>query len=45
VGFSTLMVSEFVPTVYFGSLVTLTMIGGLVGNIVALPLLIKVVEK
>jgi uncharacterized protein len=45
VGFSTLCVSEFIPTVYFGSLVTLTMIGGLVGNVVALPLLIKVVEK
>jgi predicted RND superfamily exporter protein len=45
VGFSTLMVSEFIPTVYFGTLVTLTMIGGLVGNLVVLPLLIRVVER
>jgi predicted RND superfamily exporter protein len=45
VGFSTLCVSEFIPTVYFGSLVTLTMVGGLVGNIVALPLLIRAVER
>lgn len=45
VGFSTLCVSEFIPTVYFGSLVSLTMVGGLVGNLVALPLLIRVVER
>lgn len=45
VGFSTLMVSEFIPTVYFGTLVTLTMIGGLVGNLVALPLLIRTIER
>lgn len=45
VGFSTLMVSQFIPTVYFGTLVTLTMIGGLVGNLVVLPLLIRVVER
>jgi predicted RND superfamily exporter protein len=45
VGFSTLMVSEFIPTVYFGTLVTLTMIGGLLGNLMVLPLLIRVVER
>jgi predicted RND superfamily exporter protein len=45
VGFSTLCFSEFIPTVYFGTLVSLTMIGGLVGNLVALPLLLRVVEK
>ncbi len=45
VGFSTLCVSEFIPTVYFGTLVSLTMIGGLVGNLVALPLLIRAVER
>lgn len=37
VGFSTLCLSEFVPTIYFGSLVSLTMIGGLFGNLVFLP--------
>jgi uncharacterized protein len=45
VGFLTLMVSEFIPTVYFGTMVSLTMIGGLVGNLVVLPLLIRVVER
>jgi predicted RND superfamily exporter protein len=45
VGFSTLMVSEFIPTVYFGTLVSLTMIGGLLGNLVVLPQLIRVVER
>jgi len=45
VGFSTLCVSDFIPTVYFGALVSLTMIGGLVGNLVALPLLIRTVER
>jgi predicted RND superfamily exporter protein len=45
VGFSTLSVSEFIPTVYFGALVSLSMVGGLVGNLVALPLLLRVVER
>ena len=44
VGFATLCFSEFVPTVYFGALVSLSMIGGLVGNLMVLPLLIRVVE-
>jgi len=41
VGFSTLCVSDFVPTIYFGALVSLSMIGGLVGNLIVLPLLIR----
>ena len=45
VGFSTLCTSDFVPTVYFGALVSLSMIGGLVGNVVALPVLIHLVER
>ncbi|PQO35745.1 hypothetical protein C5Y96_08815 [Blastopirellula marina] len=40
-GFSVLCVSDFVPTIYFGVLVGLTMLGGLVGNLVILPLSIK----
>ncbi len=44
VGFSTLCFSQFVPTIYFGTLVSLSMIGGLVGNLVMLPLLIRWVE-
>lgn len=41
VGFTTLCVSEFVPTVYFGALVSLSMVGGMLGNLLLLPLLIK----
>ncbi len=40
VGFTTLCLSEFIPTVYFGTLVSLSMVGGLIGNLIALPVLI-----
>ncbi|MEW4563431.1 MMPL family transporter [Bremerella sp. JC770] len=40
-GFSILCVSDFVPTIYFGVLVGLTMLGALVGNLIILPLSIK----
>lgn len=39
-GFMSLATSEFVPTVVFGTLASLTMLGGLLGNLVVLPLLI-----
>jgi len=39
-GFISLCTSEFVPTVVFGALASLTMLGGLFGNLVVLPLLI-----
>ncbi len=42
VGFSVLCTSEFVPTIYFGLLVSLSMFGGLFGNLVLLPILLKV---
>lgn len=45
VGFATLCVSDFVPTIYFGALVSLNMIGGLIGNIVILPILIRLVDR
>lgn len=45
VGFSTLCFSEFIPTIYFGTLVSLSMIGGLVGNLLVLPLLIRAVNR
>lgn len=44
-GFSTLCLSNFVPTVYFGVLVSLTMFGGLAGNLVLLPLLLMLLER
>lgn len=43
VGFTALCLSEFVPTIYFGVLVSMTMIGGMAGNLVVLPLLLKMV--
>lgn len=44
VGFTVLATSEFIPTVYFGVLVSLAMFGGLMGNLLVLPLLIRMVE-
>ena len=45
VGFATLCISDFVPTIYFGALVSLSMIGGLAGNLIVLPLLIRLVDR
>jgi predicted RND superfamily exporter protein len=45
VGFATLCYSDFVPTVYFGTLVSLSMIGGLMGNLLVLPLLIQWLDR
>ncbi len=39
-GFAVLSTSEFMPTVYFGVLVSMAMLGGLAGNLVILPLLL-----
>jgi hypothetical protein len=44
VGFSALCFSQFVPTIYFGVLVALAMLGGLAGNLVVLPLLLRMIE-
>lgn len=43
VGFSVLCTSDFVPTIYFGALVSLSMLGGLIGNLVLLPLMLGAV--
>ncbi len=45
VGFATLCVSDFIPTIYFGALVSLSMIGGLVGNILVQPMLIRRLDR
>ncbi len=45
VGFSVLTVSNFMPTVHFGILVSVAMLGGLAGNLVFLPLLLPIVER
>ena len=44
-GFSTLVISAFMPTVHFGLLVSVAMLGGLAGNLTALPLLLRVVHR
>ena len=45
VGFSVLITSQFVPTIYFGALVSLAMLGGLLGNLIVLPLLLSWFER
>ncbi len=42
VGFGSLCFSEFIPTVFFGGLVGLSMLGGLFGNLIVLPVLLSV---
>jgi predicted RND superfamily exporter protein len=36
-----LTLSEFIPLVYFGGLLSLSMLGGLVSDLVMLPLLLR----
>ena len=45
VGFSVLAMSHFVPLIYFGVLVSLAMIGGLLGNLLLLPAFIPWVDR
>lgn len=40
-GFLVLCTSQFVPTIYFGALGSLSLIGGLLGNLIVLPLLLE----
>lgn len=44
-GFTVLTLSHFIPLVYFGVLVSVAMLGGLTGNLVLLPLLLRLVES
>lgn len=43
IGFSALCLSQFVPIIYFGVLVNLSILGGLGANLVLLPLLLRLV--
>jgi predicted RND superfamily exporter protein len=40
IGFGSLVFSQFIPTAFFGGLVGLSMLGGLFGNLVVLPVLL-----
>jgi predicted RND superfamily exporter protein len=44
VGFAAMATSQFVPTIYFGVLVSISMLGALFGNLVWLPLLLRVFQ-
>ena len=41
VGFAVLSLSHFIPLVYFGLLLSVAMVGGLIGDLVLLPLLLQ----
>lgn len=45
VGFSVLTYSHFIPLVYFGILVSVAMLGGLAGNLLLLPLLLRSLSR
>jgi len=45
VGFSVLTVSHFIPLVYFGVLVSFAMVGGLLGDLVLLPLIVRWIDR
>jgi predicted RND superfamily exporter protein len=45
IGFGVLITSDFVPTIYFGALMSLAMLGGMLGNLIVLPLLLSWTEK
>jgi predicted RND superfamily exporter protein len=40
-GFLVLVISSFIPTVHFGILVSVAMLGGLAGNLIVLPLILR----
>ena len=45
VGFLALTTSEFIPTVSFGRLSCLTLLGGLLGNLLVLPVLLSLAAR
>jgi predicted RND superfamily exporter protein len=44
-GFLTLILSAFVPTMHFGVLISIAMLGGLLGNLTTLPLLLLYIDR
>ena len=45
VGFAALALSNFIPTVHFSILADVALIGGLAGNLLVLPLLLKLISR
>jgi len=44
-GFATMILSEFIPTVHFGLLLSLTMLGGMLSNLYVLPWMLAVLNR
>ncbi len=44
-GFATMILSEFIPTVHFGVLLSLTMLGGMISNLFVLPWMLMVFDQ
>jgi predicted RND superfamily exporter protein len=44
-GFLVLLLSSLIPTVHFGMLVSVAMMGGLIGNLFVLPLLLRYLDR
>ncbi|QDT65705.1 efflux RND transporter permease subunit [Calycomorphotria hydatis] len=44
-GFAVLMLSHFIPLVYFGMLTSLALIGGLLGNLILLPWMLTIFRR
>ena len=45
VGFAVLGLSNFIPTVHFSLLADVALVGGLAGNLLVLPLLLRLVSR
>ncbi|MGO8752112.1 MAG: efflux RND transporter permease subunit [Thermoguttaceae bacterium] len=45
VGFAALVLSNFIPTIHFSILADVALIGGLAGNLLVLPLLLKLISS
>ena len=45
IGFGSLCISEFVPTIFFGGLVGLSMLGGMLANLIVLPTLLVLLDS
>ncbi|GAB6186581.1 efflux RND transporter permease subunit [Thermopirellula anaerolimosa] len=44
-GFATMILSEFIPTVHFGLLLSLTMLGGMLSNLYVLPWMLTLLHR
>lgn len=45
IGFFALTLSQFIPLVYFGVLVSVSLFGGMLCNLILLPLLLKIIDR